>query len=168
VLELVDLQVVSISLAALGFLAATTYYILILRNANKTRRIQAFMNIYNRFNDKGFQRLYLTMFHNEEWNSYEEWRSKYGPSNVEYYAGWMAWGSYLAGIAMMVERNQIDPKQVSDLLGAQIIWSWERYEPIFKEIRARSTLRDRPQISDWLEYLYNEMKKVEPHSILAE
>jgi len=69
---------------------------------------------------------------------------------------------------MMVERNQIDPKQVSDLLGTQIIWSWERYEPIFKEIRARSSVRGRPQISDWIEYLYNEMKKVEPHSILTE
>jgi hypothetical protein len=165
-MDLVDIQVVSISLAALGFLAATTYYALILRNAKKTRRIQAFMHIYNRFNDKDFQRLYLTMFHHEEWCSYEEWRSKYGPSNVEHYLGWMAWGSYLAGIAMMVERNQLDPKQVSDLLGTQIIWSWERYEPIFKEIRARSAVRERPQISDWLEYLYKKMMKVEPRSLL--
>ncbi len=80
----------------------------------------------------------------------------------------MAWGTYLAGIAMLVKQGQIDPQQVSDLLGTYILWSWERYEPIFKEIRARSDVRERPQLSDWLEYLYLEMKKVEPHSIMAE
>ncbi len=101
-------------------------------------------------------------------NSFEEWWGKYGPSNLEHYSGWMAWGTYLAGIAMLVKQDQIDPQQVSDLLGTYILWSWEKYEPIFKEIRARSDSRERPQLGDWLEYLYNEMKKVEPHSILEE
>ena len=44
----------------------------------------------------------------------------------------------------------------------------ERYEHLFKVIRARRTVRGRPQISDWLEYLYKEMMKVAPHSILTE
>ena len=165
---MVDLQTISVTLAALGFLAGTTYYILILRNANKTRRTQLFMNIYNRFNDRDFQKHYLTMLHHEEWSTFEEWWRKYGPANVEHYSAWMAWGSYLAGIGMMVKQNQIDPQQVSDLLGSYIIWSWEKYEPIIKEIRARIDSRERPQLGDWLEYLYNEMKKVEPHSILEE
>jgi len=157
---------VSVSLAALGFLVGTTYYILILRNANKTRRTQLFMHMYNRFIDKDFQRLYLNMIHNEEWDTFDEWWRKYGPSNVEHYSGWMAWGSYLAGIAMMVEQNQIDPQQVSDLLGTYIKWSWERYEPIIMEIRNRSDIRGYPQLGDWAEYLYREMKKVEPRSII--
>ncbi len=157
---------VSVSLAALGFLVGTAYYILILRNANKTRRTQLFMNIYNRFNEKDFQKLYLTMLHHEEWDTFEEWWNKYGPSNVEHYSGWMAWGSYLAGIAMMVEGSQIDSQQVSDLLGSYIMWSWERYEPIIREIRKRSDVRGFPQLGDWLEYLYHEMKKVEPRSII--
>ncbi len=165
---MVDLQMISVTLAALGLLVGTTYYILILRNAEKTRRTQLFMNIYNRFYDKEFQKCYLTMLHHEEWNSFEEWWGKYGPSNLEHYSGWMAWGTYLAGIAMLVKQDQIDPQQVSDLLGTYILWSWEKYEPIFKEIRARSDVRERPQLSDWLEYLYHEMKKVEPHSIMAE
>ena len=54
--RMVDLQMISVTLAALGFLVGTTYYILILRNANKTRRTQLFMNMYNRFNDKDFAR----------------------------------------------------------------------------------------------------------------
>lgn len=163
-----DLQVISVTLAALGLLVGATYYILILRNAEKTRRTQLFMNIYNRFYDKEFQKCYLSMLHHEEWNSFEEWWSKYGPSNMEHYSGWIAWGTYFAGIAMLVKNNQIDPKQVSDLLGMYILWSWERYELIFKEIRATSDVRERPQLSDWLEYLYHEMKKIEPHSIIAE
>jgi hypothetical protein len=165
---MVDLQMISVTLAALALLVGTTYYILILRNAEKTRRTQLFMNIYNQFYDKEFQKCYLTMLYHEEWNSFEEWWGKYGPSNLEHYSGWMAWGTYLAGIAMLVKQDQIDPQQVSDLLDTYILWSWERYEPVFKEIRATSDVRERPQLSDWLEYLYNEMKKVEPHSIMAE
>ena len=165
---MVDLQMISVTLAALGLLAGTTYYILILRNAEKTRRTQLFMNIYNRFHDKEFQKCYLTMLHHEEWKSFEEWWDKYWPSNLEHYSGWIAWGTYLAGITMLVKHDQVDPQQVSALLGTYILWSWERYEPIFKEIRASSDARERPQLSDWLEYLYNEMKKVEPHSIMVE
>jgi hypothetical protein len=165
---MVDLQMISITIAALGLLAGTTYYILILRNAEKTRRTQLFMNIYNQFYDKEFQKGYLKILHNEKWNSFEEWWSKYGPSNLEHHSEWMAWGTYLAGIAMLVKQDQIASEQVSDLLGTYILWSWEKYEPIFKELRARSGVRERPQLSDWLEYLYHEMKKVEPHSIMVE
>ncbi|UCH31394.1 MAG: hypothetical protein JSV05_07825 [Candidatus Bathyarchaeota archaeon] len=163
---MVDLQMISVILAASGLLVGATYYILILRNAEKTRRTQLFMNIYNRFYDREFQKCYLKMLHNEEWNSFEEWWGKYGPSNLEHYSGWMAWGTYFAGIAMLVKQGQIDPQQVSDLLGTYILWSWERYKSIFKEIRARSEVRKRPQLSDWLEYLYHEMKKVEPSTSL--
>ena len=68
---------------------------------------------------------------------------------------------------MLVKQKQIPFKQVSGLLGTHIIWGWEKYETIFTELRAKSTLREHPQLSDWLEYLYNEMAKVKPQSILS-
>ncbi len=58
---MVDPPTISVTLAALGLLAGTTYYILILRNAEKTRRTQLFMNIYNRFYDKEFQKCLLNV-----------------------------------------------------------------------------------------------------------
>ena len=158
----------SVTIATLGLLAGTTYYILILRSAEKTRRTQLFMNIYNRFYDKEFQKYYLKIQYREEWDGFDDWWDKYGPSNLEHFSEWMAWGTYLAGVAMLMKQKQIPPQQVSDLLGTYITWSWEKYEPIFNELRTRRGLREHPQPSDWLEYLYHEMKRVEPRSILAE
>ena len=42
------LQAVSVSLAALGFLMASTYYILTLRNQYRARQAQLFMQLYQR------------------------------------------------------------------------------------------------------------------------
>ena len=152
------MEMTSVTIAALGLLVGTTYYILILSNAEKTRRTQLFMNIYNRFYDKEFQKYYLNIQHHEEWSDFDDWWDKYGPSNIEHYSGWMAWGTYMAGIAMLVKQKQIASQQVSDLLGPYIILSWEKYELIFKELRTRNDSREYPQPSDWLEYLYREMK----------
>ena len=56
------------------------------------------------------------------------------------------------GLDTLLKEDLIDTRQLSDLMSAYIIWSWERYEPVFESLKL-SELGERPQLGDWLEYL---------------
>ena len=64
-------------------------------------------------------------------------------------------GYFFDGLGVLVRRRLIDISLVDDLMSSSIFWLWEKMEPIVRERRKR---RSRPQIWEWVEYLYNEMK----------
>ncbi len=63
---MVNYQTLSIVLTGIGLIIALTYYSLQIRNQNKTRQAQLFMQIYNRWTDPTFQENYLEVT-NREW-----------------------------------------------------------------------------------------------------
>jgi hypothetical protein len=163
------IETFSVVIAAASVIIGTTYYVVVLRNANKTRQSQLFMPIYSRFADHGFQKQFWKLGFQKKWNTYEEWKKTDGPDNVESFSAWLAWGSYLAGVGVLLRDNLIDEQQVFNLLGRYIVWSWEIYEPVFAGLKKENWLipydeYDIPSFAYWLEYLYREMVKIEKHS----
>ena len=155
---MVDYQSITVSLAALGFLVASIYYTLTLRNQNRTRQAQLFMQIYSVFSTPEFQDN-ITEIVSMKWNDYDEFMDKYGPKTDP--KAWRAIGSvagYFEGIGMLVNEKLIDISLVENLMSTHIIYYWEKFE--FLSIRLRRDFNS-PHLDAWKEYLYNEIKKRE-------
>ena len=63
-------------LTGIGIMTSILYYAMTLRNSNKTRQAQLFMQAHSRFQDPDF-----TKMHNEvmarEWNSIDDYNDRY-------------------------------------------------------------------------------------------
>ena len=122
---MVDLQTISVSLAALGILVAATYYILTLRNQNRTRQAQLFMQIYSQWNSEEFARMRLEI-RKMNYESFEDLVEKYGfEVNPD---SWIARHSlcrFYSGLGMLVHDGEIELSRVEDMMGDIIVGSWE-------------------------------------------
>lgn len=152
------LEVLSIIIACLSVVLALIYYTLVLRNANKTRRAQLFVTLYNVYNSVQFQENHFAIL-GLEWNDFEDYWGKYGPeADPKVNAIIASEGGYFEGIGVLVKKNLIDIALVDDLMAGNIISYWEKMGPVVDGIR---TTLDWPQALEWAEYLYNEIKKIE-------
>jgi len=153
-----DIQAISVSLAALGFLVAVIYYILVLRNQNRTRQAQLFMQIYSVFRTEEFQDN-ITDIWSWKWDDYDDFMKKYGPTTNP--KAWRALGSiagYFEGIGLLVNKKLMDISLVENLMSGHIIYFWEKIKPLSVDLRINLNY---PQLDMWKEYLYNEIKKRE-------
>lgn len=128
-----------------------------LKDIVKSRNTDLFINLYNQLTSKEFQKMFNDIVYNYNWKDYEDWLSKYGPdSNLEAFASFTSVGNFFDGLGVLVHRKLIDISLVDDLMSSSVIWLWEKTGPIIKERRMR---RNRPQIWEWVEYLYENIKK---------
>jgi hypothetical protein len=144
-------------LTGIGIIVSILYYASILRNANKTRQSQLFMQIHSNWYDPDFWRRWREVT-SVQWKDFEEYDEKYGfYNNPDFGDKCLAVTSFFAGIGVLVHRKMIDPYLVDDLIAGMIIAFWEKYREVFKEIRVR---RKWPSYGEWVEYLYNVIKPI--------
>jgi len=125
----------------------------------ETRQAELFMQLYDRFNDKDFAKQYTEILFQHKWTDFDDWMQKYGPmTNLDVFSSWMSVAVFFEGIGVLIKRKLIDISLVDDLLSSAIIMVWEKIEPIAKEYRVRF---NRPQLWEWFEYLYTELKRNE-------
>ena len=62
---MVDIQTLSFILTGIGIIGAIIYYTLTLRNANKTRQAQLFMEIYQQYSSEDVQKTFIDLLHLE-------------------------------------------------------------------------------------------------------
>ena len=128
-----------------------------LRDIVKSRNTDLFVDLYNQLTSKDFQRMYNDIMYNYKWEDYEDWLRKYGPdADPEAWANFNSVGYFFDGIGVLVHKKLIDIQLVDDLMSSAVIWLWEKTGPIIKERRLR---RNRPQIWEWVEYLYYQIKE---------
>lgn len=148
---MVDYQTISIVLTGIGIIVAITYYTLTLRNSNRTRRAQLFMQIMGQFNTPGMaesRRYYFDL----EMSSLDDYMKML--ADPEAGRVFMLFGGYLEGIGVLVRRKLIDVEMVVDFIGGVTKHFWEKFSPVFMEYRERMNA---PRLySEW-EYLYNEL-----------
>ena len=77
--------------------------------------------------------------------------------NPEDMAKTLSLGAYFEGIGVLVKRGLLDPTLVDDLLSINIFEFWEKIEPLVIERRKRM---NKPTSGEWMEYLYNEIRKI--------
>ena len=143
-------------LTGLGLTASIIYYASVLRNQNKTRRLQMLQNMWEWIStEEGYLRMSELM--KMHWKDYEDFNQKYGnqthPKN--YAMRWSVWNK-MHGLGYMVKEGAIDVETVYEHSGARIIWLWTRFKPIILVIREMGG----SYALKWWEYLVDELEKV--------
>ncbi len=99
---------------------------------------------------------YLDFF-NQEWEDFEEYMRKYGPSsNPEAYLKFLKIAYVFQASGALVEGGVIDIKDVYNNSGFSIIAAWEKMEPLIRGMRKRF---NNPIIYPQFEFLYYELIK---------
>lgn len=153
---MVDYQTLSIVLTGIGMIIALTYYGLQIRNQNRTRQTQLFMNLFTQIRSKEFVRDTRDLS-SWQWRDFEDFRTKYGSrADKEANTLFHSTANFFDGIGVLVEYNELDPKLVEKLMSSWIIWFWEKFGDVIKEYRKVSYL----QYLESVEYLYDKIKPI--------
>jgi hypothetical protein len=148
---MVDIQTVSIVVASVGVFAASVYYILQIRHQTKLRQTDLIMRLYSAYGTREFLEGMWKVLNLETVNyeDYAKTQDLTAASEV---------GVFFEGLGILLKRKIVDISLVDDLYSSTIIMSWEKTKPIWEILRKQY---GRPQIFEYFEYLYNEMKKRE-------
>jgi len=161
----IDIQTISIVIAAMSVVIAAANSIQASREAQKTReselenrQAQLFMEIYNRFNDKEFSKMTDDVCFNWQWKDYDEFMEKYGyERNIEAWGDFSALFNFFEGIGVLLKQGLIRATLVSELMSGPILRYWEKFEPILNERREHLTHHE---AIDNVEYLYREVRSL--------
>jgi hypothetical protein len=161
-IEYIDIRDV---IAIFGLFTGFGWYVLNIRGVRKnqqqqleTRQAQLFMNIYNVYSSKQYQKDQETMLLKWEFDGFDDFFNKYGVDvNPEEHSIYDMYSAYYKGIGVLVRRELIDAKLVYDLMSWSIITFWEKFKPVLLGLREQYG----PESGKDIEYLYNEMKKIQ-------
>jgi hypothetical protein len=163
-----DVQTISIMVAAAGVFLAAINQIVSRRREEQQRETQLFMQLYNRWNTKAMAQTYGRLRYFYEFGTRQQWETlinkKMGEKwqgtlqenqqNIDIYSDFQSMTEFFEGIGVLVKRHLIDVDLVEDLLANRIIWWWNTQGDLFLE--ARKVLGD-PKLYNDTEYLYNSM-----------
>jgi len=168
-IDLAMLQVVRDFVAIFGVIAGFSYYVLAVRNTRKnqqlqleTRQAQLFMSLYNRFSETEYNEK-LNEFLTSEWDTWKDMYDKSVPTaDPKAYSRMMSLLHYFEGIGVLVQRKQIDPDLVADLMSNTTLQVWNKFKPILEEVRE---VFKRPSSFEGFEYLAEQIMKHRPENI---
>lgn len=134
---MLDIQTLSIAIAAVSVVAGVIYSSIQLRNQTKARQTDLVMRYYATFATKEFQ------------DSWEQLLAREVTDHVDMH---MRACILFEGVGVLLHRKLIDISLVDDLFSYPIKRIWEKVKPLV--VDARKSL-DSPQLYEWFEYLYN-------------
>ena len=149
---MLDVTEISAMVAAAGVMVGVVYYILDMRNQARTRQTDLVMRLYSTYGSKDFQEAWATV-RELEFKDYDDFIKKYGWS-----AAMSEVGLFFEGVGVLLHKKLVDISMIDDLFTGPVKMTWEKMKPMIEGHRKQ---REYPQFYEWLEYLYNEMKKRE-------
>jgi len=152
---MVDIQTLSIAVAAVSVVAGVIYYSFRLRNLVKTRQTDLVIRLYSHFGDVGYQQIW-TKFITTDFKDYTHARALSTKVGREQFFTLVVVGNFFEGIGVLLHRKLLDVGTVSDLL--PVTMTWEKLKPIAERVRKEV---NSPHFFEWFEYLYNEIQKRE-------
>jgi len=155
---MVDITEISAIAAAVGVIIGVVFATLQLRDLVKTRQTDLVMRLDTTFGSKEFQEAWVETLR-MEFTDYEDYLRKYGAASKKpAYTSVNMVGNFFEGLGILLRRKLIDIALVDDLFSSDVIITWHKMKPIIEGWRKQF---NRPQMSEWFEYLYNEMQKRE-------
>jgi hypothetical protein len=156
-------QMVLSTLQTAGLLVGIFYYIMTLRNQQKTqemqletRKAQLFMQIYNRFTEVEFRENFNEVL-NREWVDYDDYNKKYGRfTNPSAQAKSSSIALFFEGLGILLQKGFLDVDIVGRLMSTPIRIYWVKFYPIFNEMRATV---GNEEVMEYAEYLYDGVEK---------
>ncbi len=151
---MVDYASISIVLTGLGLMIAITYYAFTIRNQNRTRQAQLFMQTHAQWRDRHF----IESFHDMlswEWDNLQDYADRLLTDTEKVYTSTeVIW--YFEGVGELLKKGLIDIDIVFTMYADRFINWAEKYIPILKALREY-------YVTPWryrnIEYLYEQMKK---------
>ena len=162
-------EFLAVILTGLGLTASITYYASVLKNQNKTRQAQLFIQICNQtLNNPAFMKGYYNIMENE-WNGFDEYLEFLGDSGSENWNDVFLVGGILESIGVLVEEDLIHISLIASLMARVVIEYGEKVIPMLHDRTQlwRQTRKDQGKTlldmrvgAQWkAEYLYNELMK---------
>jgi hypothetical protein len=155
-----DIQTISIVLAGIGIFIAAINSVISSRQAAEERQRQAFMELYATYRNRDFRFYLHDLLWKRDVTTYAEYMKS---ETVEKMAGDNAVFAFYEGIGFFVKNGWLNIRDVEDLMAETIILVWERFEPFTQEMRSLW-----PRIWENYEYLYQQVKKVNPQVTIGE
>jgi hypothetical protein len=155
-----DLQTVSIVIAAMSVLIGVIMSVLSIRNLAKSRRASIFLDFHKQA-DQEFLEDIEEVVGEWNWSDYEEFLAKYGPTNPKNWAKFIHVSSFFDSMGKLLEESITDAELLPEAMAAiAMIW-WEKIEPIQADLakRWRSS-----ESLDSSEFLYKTLKRLGYHS----
>jgi len=159
--DILLLQTVSIAIASAGVFVAAVYYILQIRHQTRIRKTDLIVRLNPWFNLSPKELMeYTNTVMALGYKDYDDFVQKYG----SLYSGkpvanavrtLLNWAD---GIGMLLKRNLVDIDIIVDSYGSIAQVFWEKVKPLVEGYRKDA---HDSHYYEWLEYLYNEMKKRE-------
>ena len=132
--DLALLQSISYIAGALGVCVAAAYYVLMVRNQERARQAQLFMQIYQTAISTEMNEAELRLFgvpfkDVDDYNKLLE--------NKEEYKAWMYYGGLLEGIGVLVKEGLIDIRLPILLISGNMFWFWGKYREGILDVRSK-------------------------------
>jgi len=158
----ITVQIVLSALQTTGLLVGIFYYIMTLRNAQKSQRLaeesrqlQYLLQFSNMATLEG-SKMYIELL-NMEWTDYDDFERKYGSdNNPDNYAKRNTIFISFNAIGLALKRGLVDREIVFEQYSEAILTLWAKFADVIKEIRRRY---NQPEILSNLEYLAEECVK---------
>ncbi len=147
----VDIQTISIVVASASVVVAAIYYVSQIRHQIRIRQTDLVIRLYSQFTSPEFQKTWNDVLKRET-KDYSDYEKKYGLADT------VTVGMFFEGIGILLKRKLIDIELVDDMFTSPIKMTWEKMRDNTLEARK---VRNQPEIFEWFEYLYNEVKKRE-------
>ena len=154
---MIELSIIRDLVTIFGVIAGLTYYVMTVRNAEKTRKQDVIFQRISELDDEFYNK--WTNLLDSDWKTYAEWR-KHRLEHPESY-GFLAYMlSLLGGIGETLRKGIIDPDSLFSIYTPiLVIFTWEKVKPIIEFYRDGTNI---PTYLDNFEYLYDEAKKRYP------
>jgi hypothetical protein len=151
VVDILLLQTVSLGVASASIVVAVVYYIIQIQQQKKIRQTDLVTNLYSTYSSEAFQKEWHK-FMTEELGTLKAYQEKFGmeypPSAV-----------FFNEVGILLEKGLIDIDLVNSLFGGVIPRYWKKLKPFLESCRMEVK---QPNLGRGLEYLGNEIQKLQP------
>ena len=153
-------EFLAIILTGLGLTVSITYYTMVLRNQNKTRQAQLFMQVHSQWKDRAFIKGFYDILNNWEWEDVEDFWVKYGQvADEDAFITVIEVAWYFEGVGQLLRDGLIDIRLVDSMYSSRVIDLWEKFYPVAIYLREQGFGRENPDNYNNFEYLYTALKK---------
>jgi len=155
---MVDYQTLSIVLTGIGMIIALTYYGLQIRNQNKARQAQLFMQVYDKLSNEMLVPHHKLRYDWKLTNVDDFFNNFIDPE--KYPDNLMDWNRvlyYWESLGVLAQKGYIDVNLVENLMSGMTLFVWDKMEPFVMEYRERFQY---PQFQEFHEYLAKEVRRI--------
>ena len=145
-MDLGSIRDVLSSLAALAVIGGVVVAVTQLRDLRRLRQVDVVMQLFDRFDDESFQRLFQRL---ARW-TYRDLESFERKAKDEDWVTLFSISAYFENMGLLYKRKLAPIDLLDDIMSGPITTSWQKVGPIWLEYRRKYA---RPMMAEWFELL---------------